>query len=452
MKKIGLLLFGIICLIATPKQVLAKDTIYSINKYSEEELKYIVESIGNHNDYVTAGTYQKEIIEQDEKEYEDIQVMLVKYDNTGKIIWDYNYGKTTEDEVYSLFYSYNEEKEKNGYIIVVKSTKELDEEDDKGPLFIMINDKGKQEKEMDTSLPKGTIINQVIEYRNKDKELEGYLVAGQKNEDNQGKAFLAKYDLSLNQEWIKEYKQTDNSIGSMKEIIVVQSEEEPHIIGLLQEKVDEKDRYHVLKMTNTGEFETIVENSFEEKDIPHLLSNTNSYLIYGYTTEVKIDKKNSISYYIKKYNMNDEEEWETIGDTEISKDKPIQLQPILENEEIKEYHLMYINGNDKSIEIIRIDKEGLIQNKIKKIKNSYYKINAFLSKNNTIYFIGQINCPEDDNCDYDTNSLFLISDEDKVIEVKDNDSKNILLATTILIIGSIVLYGLRKRKKVKKEM
>ena len=63
-----------------------------------------------------------------------------------------------------------------------------------------------------------------------------------------------------------------------------------------------------------------------------------------------------------------------------------------------------------------------------------------------LYLIGQITCSKEDTCDYDSNSLFLISDEDKVIEVKEKDSKNILIVlgiiTIILIIG--IIY---KRKK-----
>ncbi len=93
----------------------------------------------------------------------------------------------------------------------------------------------------------------------------------------------------------------------------------------------------------------------------------------------------------------------------------------------------------------------MIKEKVKKIKNSYYTINDFLFKNNILYFIGQINCPEDDNCDYNDNSLLLVSTEDKVIEVKDNDSKNIIIGTVVLIVFVAVLYVVRKKYKLKKQ-
>ena len=76
---------------------------------------------------------------------------------------------------------------------------------------------------------------------------------------------------------------------------------------------------------------------------------------------------------------------------------------------------------------------------------------------NILYLVGQINCPKDDTCEYDSNSLFLISDEEKVIEVKDNDSKNILIITgifIILIIGTVIYRKkrvIKKKKTVKKK-
>ena len=73
-----------------------------------------------------------------------------------------------------------------------------------------------------------------------------------------------------------------------------------------------------------------------------------------------------------------------------------------------EYLLMYTNASDKSNEIVKIDFDGLVKNKVKKLKNDYYNITSFNTYNNTIYFVGQITCPEDETCDYDSNSLFII--------------------------------------------
>ena len=66
-----------------------------------------------------------------------------------------------------------------------------------------------------------------------------------------------------------------------------------------------------------------------------------------------------------------------------------------------------------------------------------------------LYLVGQINCPKDDDCEYNTNSLFIISDEDKVIEVKDNDSKTILIVLIVFIITIISITWLRRKKKLK---
>ena len=107
------------------------------------------------------------------------------------------------------------------------------------------------------------------------------------------------------------------------------------------------------------------------------------------------------------------------------------------------------NRKGSNTEVIKIDLDGTINKKIKKINNEYYDINNFYFKDDIIYLIGQINCPKDDTCEYDNNSLFLVSDEDKVIEVKENDSKTILIVITIsllLLIGGVYL---KKRKMTK---
>ena len=107
------------------------------------------------------------------------------------------------------------------------------------------------------------------------------------------------------------------------------------------------------------------------------------------------------------------------------------------------------NRKEAKTEVVQIDTDGTINKKIKKINNDYYDINNFYFKDDIIYLIGQINCPKDDTCEYDNNSLFLVSDEDKVIEVKENDSTTILIIITIIV--SVLMSGiyLKKRKKSK---
>ena len=96
---------------------------------------------------------------------------------------------------------------------------------------------------------------------------------------------------------------------------------------------------------------------------------------------------------------------------------------------------------------MKLDLDGTVKKKIKKIYSEYYDINDFDLLKGTLYIVGQINCPEDDTCEYDSNTLFLISDEDKVIEVKEEDNNSIILIIVglILVIG---IFALVKRKKV----
>ena len=61
------------------------------------------------------------------------------------------------------------------------------------------------------------------------------------------------------------------------------------------------------------------------------------FILYGVTDEVKLDKGDS-SYYLINY-VNNEEVWETIGETPTSKDGELILLPIKEGK-IKEYFLL----------------------------------------------------------------------------------------------------------------
>ena len=111
--------------------------------------------------------------------------------------------------------------------------------------------------------------------------------------------------------------------------------------------------------------------------------------------------------------------------------------------------MMSTNSSDSSVEITRIDLEGNIKNKVKKIKNDYYNISSFIFDNKTLYLIGEIKCQEDDICEYETNSLLLISDEDKVIEVKETDNSKVFIALGGFILVIITMYIILKYKKQK---
>lgn len=110
---------------------------------------------------------------------------------------------------------------------------------------------------------------------------------------------------------------------------------------------------------------------------------------------------------------------------------------------------MASNDNDSSIEITRLNLDGVLENKIKKINNEYYDIGSFYFSKDIIYFVGQISCPEDDNCDYNMKSLYLISTEDKVIEVKEDDNNKIIIISGIIFGLLVTLYIIRKYIKNK---
>ena len=150
---------------------------------------------------------------------------------------------------------------------------------------------------------------------------------------------------------------------------------------------------------------------------------------------------------INSYNENDQEINETTGTTPINSKKRIKLLEVKEENKLKEYLLLYTNATDESIEVVKINLDGVEENKIKKINNNYYDIFDFSSNKNTLYIVGQINCPDEDDCAYNNNSLFLISDEDKVIEVKESDNKKIIIISIVSVLAIVVLVLLRKKLK-----
>ena len=84
-----------ICVIATlmfTNNAYAADTVYSLNKYDEEKFETIIDSYDKdmkQDGFIAAGTILKETNKIDEEEYDDYQVILVKYDVTGKVMQNY---------------------------------------------------------------------------------------------------------------------------------------------------------------------------------------------------------------------------------------------------------------------------------------------------------------------------------------------------------------------------
>ena len=434
-----------ICVIATlmfTNNAYAADTVYSLNKYDEEKFETIIDSYDKdmkQDGFIAAGTILKETNKIDEEEYDDYQVILVKYDVTGKVKWTFNYGKTDVDQLDSLEYTYDEENKINGYLIVMNKSNNIEEEKSNTSVFVKVDLNGKLVEEKEILLEENSKINKIIAVIDQDKNLNSYIAIG-----NSDYPFIAKYDANLNLVFVKKYT-LENTIFNDISIVRNQKTIDSYVISVTEN--NEKIINKVIRYDLEGnEVSTLTTNEYTHAKIQFLQDN-NGILIYGLTNQVKLDDLDSPTYYLIKYNVENNIEWETIGNIPISKNNEVKL---INNH--NEYLIMYTNENDKSNEIVKIDFEGNIKNKVKKIKNDYYNITNFNTYNNTIYFIGQITCPEDETCDYDSNSLFIISDQDKVIEVQQKEASSISLVTILSIVAIVLIILVRKKTKENKKL
>ena len=432
-----------ICIIATllfTNNAYAADTVYSLNKYDEEKFETIIDSYDKdmkQDGFIAAGTILKETNKIDEEEYDDYQVILVKYDVTGKVKWTFNYGKTDVDQLDCLEYTYDEENKINGYLIVMNKSNNIEEEKSNTSVFVKVDLNGKLVEEKEILLEENSKINKIIAVIDQDKNLNSYIAIGKSDYP-----FIAKYDANLNLVFVKKYT-LENTIFNDISIVRNQKTIDSYVISVTEN--NEKIINKVIRYDLEGnEVSTLTTNEYTHAKIQFLQDN-NGILIYGLTNQVKLDDLDSPTYYLIKYNVENNIEWETIGNIPISKNNEVKL---INNH--NEYLIMYTNENDKSNEIVKIDFEGNIKNKVKKIKNDYYNITNLNTYNNTIYFIGQITCPKDETCDYDSNSLFIISDQDKVIEVQQKEASSISLVTILSIVAIVLIIVVRKKTKEKK--
>ena len=417
----------------------AKDTFKTINKYKEESLDIVIDGYDKENrkdGLVVAGTYTKE-----KDDVLDTQVTIVKYNYNGKKIWNYDYGKTDVDKLYCLSYTYNENKEIDGYLIVVDSTKDVVDSVEVSPIFIKIDLNGKEVSEKALGLLVGSNITKIINIE------DGYIIVGSTNNGNKNIGFISKYDKNLDRVWMKNFDNNDYSSVEINDIV---SFGETGNYAIIESDVNDSDGKYLLKIIDAnGNVVSTIKEDFDYLDNPKLIGLNDSYIVYGYNYNVKFDNEKNIAYYVLKYNDSNEIEWESLSKTPVSDLKPLSMYPVFRNNKLDEYLMMSTNDNDSSVEITKINLDGEIKNKIKKINNAYYDIHSFAFSDDILYFVGQINCPDDDNCDYNNKSLFLISTEDKVIEVKEDDNKTIIIISGIIIILTGILYVLRKISKAK---
>ena len=442
MKKIVLLIISVISFFTYNINVYAKDTVYSLNKYNDEKLTIIDKSYNSKNEidgFIVAGTYNK----KDTEKEENPQVIYAKMDTYGNTDWVHSY--KSEDAVSSnisnILYLYNDENKINGYGLIISIK---DANDTLKNIILKIDLKGKIIEEKSASIDDNIIISKLISVNNGE-----YI--GIANSDD--KAYLVKYDKDFNLVYKKEYQEDNVSSASYKDIVPIRKED--NISGYVTIVNIKKNDLEQVKLINNdldGNVVSTIKDNFESNADPRLEMANDGFILYGITNELKLSNNKSTSYFINIYNSSLEEKNDSIGTTAIAKDKVLKLFPIKDdNNKIKEYLLLYINDNDSSIEIVKINMDGEEESKIKKINNSYYDITNFNASNGILYIIGQINCPEDDDCEYNNNSLFLISDQDKVIEVKQSDNNNIIIGTCVFV-GLIVLLVVLRRifKKNKK--
>lgn len=441
MKKIVLLIISVISFFTYNINVYAKDTVYSLNKYNDEKLTIIDKSYNSKNEidgFIVAGTYNK----KDTEKEENPQVIYAKMDTYGNTDWVHSY--KSEDAVSSnisnILYLYNDENKINGYGLIISIK---DANDTLKNIILKIDLKGKIIEEKSASIDDNIIISKLISVNNGE-----YI--GIANSDD--KAYLVKYDKDFNLVYKKEYQEDNVSSASYKDIVPIRKED--NISGYVTIVNIKKNDLEQVKLINNdldGNVVSTIKDNFESNADPRLEMANDGFILYGITNELKLSNNKSTSYFINIYNSSLEEKNDSIGTTAIAKDKVLKLFPIKDDNKIKEYLLLYINDNDSSIEIVKINMDGEEESKIKKINNSYYDITNFNACNDILYIIGQINCPKDDDCEYNNNSLFLISDQDKVIEVKQSDNNNIIIGTCVFV-GLIVLLVVLRRtfKKNKK--
>ena len=448
MKKLSIILYSIFILFII-QNVYAKDTVYSLNKYKEEIIQYIKNGYSKEqkeDGNVVAGLFLKE--ENEELNLKDYQIMVLKYNHSNQLEWTFTYGKNVEDKIYDFTYSYNDEGKIDGYLISMPKTYhaittedvEKEENPDTSPTFIKIDLEGKLIKEESLGLEKDSIVTKVIPSYQEDT-IDGYIVLS-KNTSN--KIQVTKYSLNLEKQWSKDYLVT-NDLLKIDIISRKKDNLERGFILLQLEKKEADNLLKIISLDREGNIEkTLLEENTTKENTKLLESNYQGFLVYGSTREVKLKKGND-SYFINKYSNTGEKEWELLGNISIDKEKKISLREQGESQ----YAILYTTPK-QAIEVVNVEKEGTSLNKIKKIKNNYYMIEDFHMKKSTIYFIGQINCSKEDSCDYDKNSLYLVSDEDKVIEVKEEDGDNVLIIISLLILGLLILVTIKNHKKEKK--
>ncbi len=446
MKKVVFHIILVISILLGIKNVSAKDVVYSNKKYKEANLVFIEKSYDNDHKIdgmVTAGTYLAEIEEEDSPE-EIPSLLLIKYKKNGKVSWIYTQDEIKENQVIGLNYTYDEEEKIDGYLV----TLEITQEEKKETVFLKIDLEGNLIWNRPSGLNRNEKIEKMIPIYTEDNEMNGYLSIASISEENLKKVALSiYYDKEMNILWTQEYQNGEMLEVSYTDIALLH--ENNTVIGcvLLRSQIDltKNEIIDLIKIDSSGN-ESVLHSDIKKNESVSLQASSNGFLLYGITSEVKLKKGNN-SYYLLNYDQEGNELWESIGEIAVSKEQEILLLP---TENTEHYFLLYKNDTDSSYEVIELDQEGIFVKKVKKIQNDYYNFENFSFLENTLYFVGQIDCPEEDNCDYKDNSLFLISDEDKVIEVKDNALEKVIIGVAGIVFLAFITIIFQKKRLVKR--
>ena len=145
MKNIRIFIFILLLFYFGIFKVSAKDTLFSINKYKEENFNFIKESYnksGSNDGLIVAGEFLKA--------KENNQIIIEKFNFDGQKIWEFKYKNSKQNYLNYLTYTYNLDNQIDGYLISILEKDSSNTETSQGKI-LKIDLKGKliSEKTLD---------------------------------------------------------------------------------------------------------------------------------------------------------------------------------------------------------------------------------------------------------------------------------------------------------------
>lgn len=306
---------------------------YNGNDQLTKEFKYnkgynglFTDAVDNEDSYVAVGYIQKI---KEEKENNNVEALIIKYDQNGKIIWEKNYKKVTNAKFNKII------KVNNGYIVVGSSTYNTMERgtEEAGGIIIKYDEEGTILWEEHYGDNKTASFNDILE------EKDGYIIVGSKDIST---GIMIKYDTNGIFQWKREIenlgtnglsriKKINNNyvvIGSFKKSTYIQKKTNTALLVILDTKGN------LQKYTEYGEEQAVSQwNDFIIKD--------NKIYIVGVTSYINEKKsKDKLTYYNNKaiyavYDMN----LKLLDQNEVDKNATYQYTSLIEKK-----NTLYITG------------------------------------------------------------------------------------------------------------